>query len=136
MRLYSTLKMNKPIDNDKILISPGGYEMTFGGRDMQFDFEYSGGNIDDDDKSIIHFEQRKLDISSFPDAKALDNIDFLQTLEKIKDFYVDIEGPDDLNLESIISVSFETTNYDRYDVPDDILAECNDIIAEYNETIA
>lgn len=129
MRLYSTFKMNKPIDDDKIFISPGGYEMTFGGWDMQFDFENSAGDIDDNDKSIIHFEQRNLDIGSFPDAKALDNIDFLQTLEKIKDFYVDIEGPNDLNLESIISVSFETTNCDRYDVPDNILAK-------YNETIA
>lgn len=129
MRLYTTLKMNKSADESKIFVSPGGYEMTFGGWNIQFDFENSGGDIDDNDKSIIHFESRHLDIDSFPDAKVLDDIDFLQTLEKIKEIYVDITGSDDLNLESIVSVTFETTNGDRYNVPDDILTE-------YNETIA
>ena len=132
MRLYLTLKMNRPVKPVRDFVSPGGYNMTFGGWGIGFDFFDQSGDINEEDNSILTFEARGLDTDAFPDAQRIDNLDTLKTLEKINDFYIDttyIPADGRLELTSIIAVKFETSTGETFDIPDDILAEYNERIA-------
>ena len=71
MRAYLSIKMDRPIISGIHYISPGGYEVTANGKTYCFDFNESYGSIDKNDSSIIHFELRDEDYSTFPEIMEL-----------------------------------------------------------------
>lgn len=73
MVAFIDLLMDRPIDKEKHIITPGGYEVVAGGKNYQFDFTRIYGNVDKDNDHIIHFQLEDEDIESFPDIKELKN---------------------------------------------------------------
>lgn len=106
MKMYASIKFDREIDPSAHYISPGGYDMTFsGGLQICFDFMDYIGEIDTQDKSVLHCEMRNLDIDSFPSSKLLE--DFSGEITDINEFYIYTGEYDDLqiNLAEILSLN-------------------------------
>lgn len=86
-RMYAKVKMSRPVDKEKDYISPGGYWMDFGGKDIQFDFCESATTIDDKDASILHIELKNPDYEEFEELKLLDVKD-LEQVKSIPEFFI------------------------------------------------
>lgn len=94
-KMVLSLKTDRPIDVNKHYISPGGYELLFSnGETVAFDFIESYGNVDKNDKSIIHYALFDLDTDSFPEAKKLTDYLLGSRVEKIIECYI-YNGEDD-----------------------------------------
>ena len=128
-RMYSTIRFNRPITKNDF-ISPGGYEFKMNGRTVSFDFLDYTGTIQDDDKTIIHCEQKNLDIDSFEDIKSI-TLDDLLRIEDIIDFYIyfgdDSLVPEVLNIEFEALVNEGKSNEDimKISVPSTLISKYN-----------
>ena len=107
-RMYAGIRFDREIDAEKHYIIPGGYEMTFAGKAVQFDFEDYSGTIDKVDKTVLHTEQENLDISAFPEAASITPED-IKNLEKINEFFVYTgeDGDPEINPVELEFLSFE-----------------------------
>ena len=81
------IRFDRPIEKGKHYISPGGYEMVFNGKTIEFDFVEYYGTIDEKDPTLFHILQRYPDYDAFPDINKLTKED-LGLLENIKEFFV------------------------------------------------
>ena len=87
------VKFDREDDADKYCICLDGYTMTFGGRTVSFCFDDYYGNIDHNDRSVVHFVQSHLDVESIFEAADIKSDD-VRKLEKIDDFEI-YTGEDD-----------------------------------------
>ena len=105
-RLYAAVAMNRTVDPEKDIISPGGYEMVFGGRKIRFDFQQSEWNCKDD---CVFYMQKNPDYLFFPKAAALGKKE-LSELTEIIDFYIDTDtkdGAEPLKPVKLLAACFE-----------------------------
>lgn len=98
LRLYQSLKFNKPVTKDKVNISPGGYELVFrntGGKEksVRFDFEDYEGYIDDKDPTLVHCMQKNPDYCTYPGMKKITK-PMLSNIVSIEEWYIDLETVD------------------------------------------
>ena len=118
--MNSIVKFDRPI-NDKHYIVPGGYEIeTSDGKTLGFDFERFDAFIDDEDPCVLHFEQQKLDILTFPQAAHLEEA--LLKLKRFSEFFVYTGEPNED--EEIRPVKVLDISFDRYYKPDLKIAPC------------
>lgn len=130
LALCFDIKFNHEIDlGEEELIVPGGYEMIFNDKSIQFDFLNYIGNINNDDPTIFHCEVEHLDFKNFEDVRNL-TIDDLLHITEIIDYYIDIneEYETDLKPVEILSMTFWPEDYDPINVPDNV-------IQKYNKTL-
>lgn len=110
-RLYGEVKFNRPLKDDEHP-SFGGFEfITKDGKSLNFDFMDSESGKMNDDPSIVEFTLKNPDTSSFPDIPQYTLNDF-RNVDKIEDFYVDLEDCDD-DLKAIsanASIEYDTGN--------------------------
>lgn len=87
MEMYALIKFDRPIDKDRHVISPGGYEMTFSnGETVRFDFMNFEGSVTHDDETVLNCHMKILDIDSFPESEFLKT--FTGSVTAIKEFFV------------------------------------------------
>ena len=130
-RLYATIRFDRPIDPDRHYISPGGYEMTFNGKTVQFDFTDYTGYVETGDPCLLHTEQRNPDYAAFKDLAALTSED-LHHLESIEEFFVyagDEHDPE------IVPVALESITFRNFGTPEEGLDEDieydGDVVSSY-----
>ena len=119
MEMYALIKFDRPIDKDRHVISPGGYEMTFNnGETVRFDFKGCSGRIDPADNRVFKCEMSILDIEAFPDSEFLKT--FTGSVTAINEFFVytgevgDPEiNPVELKALFMYNDKFETISVDR-----------------------
>ncbi len=85
--MYAEVRFDRPIDKDRHYISPGGYEMTFAGKPVPFDFMDYEGNVKEDDPAVLCFNDFRPDTSSFPEADTLTE-EVVRQFDGIKEFFV------------------------------------------------
>ena len=124
LRLYQTIKFNRPIDKEGDSISPGSYTMVF--RDgeqkktIQFDFYDCEWGVDEKDPTCINCLQKNLDLVTFPEAENITE-DMLRNVEEIVDWYISIESrgsadhSSNLVPVSVIDCGFEVRNDDKWE---------------------
>lgn len=95
MRLYMTMRFDKPIGWDNYIITVGGFEVrTKDGKNYQFDFTDSTGYLNEEDETVMTFELRDEDYVAFPEISELRS-HLIDTIELVE-CYVDIEGEPEL----------------------------------------
>lgn len=130
MEMYISILMDRPIDKDLHYISPGGFAFDFGGKVIAFDFVCYAGSINQENPRLVDFVMMDLDISSFPDAKILNNKEALEDIRGIDECFVytgEYNEPE-IHPERINYIKFELDG-EFYPVP-----EC--VLREYNITLA
>lgn len=72
MRMYLTIRFNKPIPTDIAYPSPGGFEVETGdGRTYRFDFCESEAGIVDGKPDTVSYTLRDEDAAAFPEVEEL-----------------------------------------------------------------
>lgn len=87
--MTASIKFNKPINKDKIFISPGSYEFVAGNKHVRFDFEDFSGTISKDDPTILEIYHKNPDFDSFPEAENI-NPDIMKNVTAIEEFYINL----------------------------------------------
>ena len=135
-RLYATIRFDRPINPDEHYISPGGYEMTFNGKTVKFDFTDYTGYVDSDDPCLLHTEQKNpdyagLDYDEFEGLAALTSDD-LHHLESIGEFFVYTGEEGD---PEIVPVALESITFRNFGTPEENLDEDieydGDVVTDY-----
>lgn len=91
MRMYLSVRFDRPMDGYAQIPSPGGYEVrTNDGKTYGFDFNESEGWIDDDDPCTVCWRLRDEDTLSFPEIEELRRK--LPNIAEITDCHLDMEG--------------------------------------------
>jgi hypothetical protein len=132
-RMFFSILFDRDIDKDRHYISPGGYEMVFGGKSVQFDFcEYSG-YVDENNRRLLHCEVRDPDYDAFPGLKHLTSDD-LKNLTEVKEFYVYTGENGDPEIKPVKVTSLGFRNFGE---PDDELDEDidYDYLIEHGELV-
>lgn len=116
LKLYQTIRFNRPIDKDRDYICTGGYELVFltksGELPVQFDFKYFESHIDDNDPCILHCHQEHADISAFPEMAEITE-DMLSNISSVVDWFVYVERDGKCNADdAIIPVSVEHCEFE------------------------
>lgn len=131
VRMCADVQMDRPIDLDRMFISPGGFEFRFDStsKTIAFDFGESELIANGD---ILSLSMRDLDTTEFPNSKKLGNLLLHKPIAKIPDFYIYTGDYDDdeINVVSVLAISFEV--YDKrldkwfdVDVPQNVIDEYN-----------
>ena len=126
MEMYISILMDRPINKDLHYISPGGFVFDFGGKVIEFDFVCFAGSINRQNPRIVDFIMSDLDISSFPDAKALNTKATLEDIRKIDECFVytgEYNEPE-IHPERINYIKFELDG-EFYPVPENVLNKYN-----------
>lgn len=124
--LYTTIKMDRPIDKDKHIISPGGYALLFENETepIRFDYTESDCQIDDSDPAIIHYNLSSLD-DSYTDKEKLTTWLKTKKIKEMTEFFVytgETTDPE-LNPISVLSVRFDLNDGTIIDIPENILCK-------------
>lgn len=123
--MSATVKFDRKVKPGYHYLSPGGYTMTFGEKEVSFDFQESGWSVDSDDRTVVLFGQDWLDISYTPESALLTKED-VRNLTKINSFYIYTgeEGEPEIHPVKLLELVFE------FDDGDDII--CTDMGAVKN----
>jgi len=136
MEMYISILMDRPIDKDLHYISPGGFAFDFGGKVIEFDFVCYAGSINQENPRLVDFVMMDLDISSFPDAKILNNKESLEDIRGIDECFVytgEYNEPE-IHPERINYIKFELDG-EFYPVPEHVLNKYNLVLEkELKET--
>lgn len=82
--MFAKIRFDRKIDLNRHYISPGGYEMTAGGKTYQFDYMDYSGRVLPNRRDVLECEMHNLDTVSFPEAAGFDP----KQLERIDEFFV------------------------------------------------
>lgn len=127
------VEFNRPVDQDKDGIVPGGYEMVMNGNQVEFDFCNSSSGISNEDPMVVIFNVTNMDYASFPTLKNL-NISDLKNISQINECYIYTgePGESDLRVKSIKKILFILPYNEPWviDVPQPLIDEFNKSLQE------
>lgn len=105
--MYFSVRFDRKADPDIHYICPGGYEMELNGKSCMFDFERFYGRRNEQDQSVIAFEQYDLDTAAYPEAVNI-TPDDVKDLRSIKEFfiYTGEKGEPEINPVKLLSLAF------------------------------
>ena len=117
--MYSSVKFDRKIDLERHYFSPGGYNMTFNGKEFCFDFTNSWRSVDGEDPTVMHFEQECVDMGYCPEAASLTSED-VRKLEEITEFYIyaNGDGCPEIHPVKLLALSFEFNDGEVVDCTD------------------
>ena len=104
MRAYIQIKMDRPVDLDKHYLSPGGYEVVIEGKSYGFDFIEATGSISDEDPTVVSFELRDEDRSTFPEIDEMR--EKIHLIMEFPECYIYTGERDDPEINCVKIVSF------------------------------
>lgn len=111
MRAYIQIKMDRPVDLDKHYLSPGGYEMVIEGKSYGFDFNESIGGVSDEDSTVVSFELRDEDRSTFPEIDEMR--EKIHLITEFPECYVYTGEKNDSEINCVKIVSFSIMDSGR-----------------------
>ena len=119
------IRFNRKLTKDDYVV-PGGYEMVFGDRSIQFDFQNYNGSINEDNPTILHCEMEHPDFSSFEEFRSV-SADDLRNISEIVECYVYIGDECDPELKEveILAITFWLAEGDSVDVGKEVISKYN-----------
>ena len=125
LEMTMDIRFNRKLTKDDYVV-PGGYEMLFGDRSIQFDFQNYNGSINEDNPTILHCEMEHPDFSSFEEFCSV-SADDLRNISEIVECYVYIGDECDPELKEIeiLAITFWPADGDPVDISDDVITKYN-----------
>ncbi len=125
LEMAMDIRFNRKLTK-KDYVVPGGYEMVFGGRSIQFDFQDYYGSINNENQTILHCEMEHPDFDSFEDFCSISAED-LRNINEIIECYVYIgeECDPELKLVEILAITFWPAEGDSVDVSKEVITKYN-----------
>ena len=125
LEMTMDIRFNRKLTKDDYVV-PGGYEMVFGDRSIQFDFQNYNGSINEDNPTILHCEMEHPDFSSFEEFRSV-SADDLRNISEIVECYVYIGDECDPELKEIeiLAITFWPADGDPVDISDDVITKYN-----------
>ena len=125
LEMVMDIRFNRKLTKADYVV-PGGYEMVFGDRSIQFDFQNYNGSINEDNPTILHCEMEHPDFSSFEDFRSV-SADDLRNISEIVECYVYIgeECDPDLKEVEILAITFWLAEGDSVDVSKEVISKYN-----------
>ena len=125
LEMTMDIRFNRKLTKDDYVV-PGGYEMVFGDRSIQFDFQNYNGSINEDNPTILHCEMEHPDFSSFEEFRSV-SADDLRNISEIVECYVYIGDECDPELKEIeiLAITFWPADGDPVDIIDDVITKYN-----------
>ena len=125
LEMAMDIRFNRKLTKNDYVV-PGGYEMVFGDRSIQFDFQNYYGSINEDNPTVLHCEMEHPDFSSFEDFRSV-SADDLRNISEIVECYVYIGEECDPELKEIeiIAITFWPADEDSADISDDVIMKYN-----------
>ena len=125
LEMAMDIRFNRKLTKADYVV-PGGYEMVFGDRRIQFDFQNYYGSINEDNPTILHCEMEHPDFSSFEEFRSV-SADDLRNISEIVECYVYIGDECDPELKEIeiLAVTFWPADGDPVDISDDVITKYN-----------
>ena len=115
LRLYQTIRFNRPIDPETDYISPGGYTLRMRCEDgseksLEMDFYESEGGMDDKNRCLARFMQKDLMFDEYLELQTITEY-MLRHIEKVEEWYIYTgePGESDLKPVAIEGAYFEIT---------------------------
>lgn len=144
VRMYLTVKMDRPVNFGQHYISPGSYELKFDNNQIvKFDFNESEGYKHDNDPRIVDYVLKSVELLNEEKTgprKSIDENEFATLLLTrkivcIEDVYIYTGEDDDLeiNFESLESIGFSV-----YDSVQDKYMDIHipkNLIDQYNRSL-
>ena len=125
LEMTMDIRFNRKLTKDDYVV-PGGYEMVFGDRSIQFDFQNYYGSINEDNPTILHCEMEHPDFSSFEEFRSV-SADDLRNISEIVECYVYIGDECDPELKEveILAITFWLAAGDSVDVSKEVMSKYN-----------
>lgn len=125
LEMAMDIRFNRKLKKDDYVV-PGGYEMVFGDRSIQFDFQDYYGSINEDNPTILHCEMEHPDFSSFEEFRSV-SADVLRNISEIVECYVYIGDECDSELKEveILAITFWLAEGDSVDVSKEVISKYN-----------
>ena len=125
LEMAMDIRFNRKLTKADYVV-PGGYEMVFGDRSIQFDFQNYYGSINEDNPTILHCEMEHPDFSSFEEFRSV-SADDLRNISEIVECYVYIGDECDPELKEIeiLAVTFWPAEGDSVDVGKEVISKYN-----------
>ena len=125
LEMTMDIRFNRKLTKDDYVV-PGGYEMVFGDRSIQFDFQNYYGSINEDNPTILHCEMEHPDFSSFEEFRSV-SADDLRNISEIVECYVYIGDECDPELKEveILAITFWLAEGDSVDVGKEVISKYN-----------
>ena len=125
LEMTMDIRFNRKLTKDDYVV-PGGYEMVFGDRSIQFDFQNYYGSINEDNPTILHCEMEHPDFSSFEEFRSV-SADDLRNISEIVECYVYIgdECAPELKEVEILAITFWLAEGDSVDVGKEVISKYN-----------
>ena len=125
LEMAMDIRFNRKLTKNDYVV-PGGYEMVFGDRSIQFDFQNYYGSINEDNPTILHCEMEHPDFSSFEEFRSV-SADDLRNISEIVECYVYIGDECDPELKEIeiLAITFWPADGDPVDISDDVITKYN-----------
>lgn len=125
LEMTMDIRFNRKLTKDDYVV-PGGYEMVFGDRSIQFDFQNYNGSINEDNPTILHCEMEHPDFSSFEEFRSV-SADDLRNISEIVECYVYIGDECDSELKEveILAITFWLAEGDAVDVSKEVISKYN-----------
>lgn len=125
LEMTMDIRFNRKLTKDDYVV-PGGYEMVFGDRSIQFDFQNYNGSINEDNPTILHCEMEHPDFNSFEEFRSV-SADDLRNISEIVECYVYIgyECDPELKEIEILAITFWPADGDPVDISDDVITKYN-----------
>ena len=125
LEMAMDIRFNRKLTKNDYVV-PGGYEMVFGDRSIQFDFQNYYGSINEDNPTILHCEMEHPDFSSFEEFRSV-SADDLRNISEIVECYVYIgeECDPDLKEVEILAITFWLSEGDSVDVSKEVISKYN-----------
>ena len=125
LEMTMDIRFNRKLTKDDYVV-PGGYEMVFGDRSIQFDFQNYYGSINENNPTILHCEMEHPDFSSFEEFRSV-SADDLRNISEIVECYVYIGDECDPELKEveILAITFWLAEGDSVDVGKEVISKYN-----------
>ena len=125
LEMAMDIRFNRKLTKNDYVV-PGGYEMVFGDRNIQFDFQNYYGSINEDNPTILHCEMEPPDFSSFEEFRSV-SADDLRNISEIVECYVYIGDECDSELKEveILAITFWLSEGDSVDVSKEVISKYN-----------
>lgn len=137
MKLYVNVEMDRPFTEEHY-VTPGGFNFTFNGTPIQFDFTESTTLwISPYPRNCVHFELNQLDIQSFPESLVMTQEQTLRNIDAVNEvfIYTGEKGEDpEIHLNRILDITFELDGK-KIAVPHHLVEEYNKSLQQKQKVV-
>ena len=125
LKMTIDIRFNRELTKDDYIV-PGGYEMIFSGRNVQFDFQDYCGTFDSNNPTILHCELEHPDFDTFEDFRTISKEDIRKITEIIECYiYIGEECNPPLSAIEVPGITFLLDNGDMVEINETVIQNYN-----------